>query len=497
MIEAPKEWYTRRYITQPNLLPKSITGVDPMRPKADALPPAQVDPKLLHWLFYVDHFCLIAAAITALLNLLPGAFTSLQKVLRTDWLNMRSSLAVITLCAVTSLFLSEETQTARSRRVGRIFGVLTATLAAATFLSSASGASTWLIGLLNRNQVHLLPGSLQFTTAAFFLAGLTVMLVSSRGPVLGSIGDGFAILLSALALSLVTEILFERVGVELVSGLSITNLISMPAICCIVLISLVAILRRAEHGFLSIFWGFGTGSRIARMLAPIILFFPFVREILRAHMLHARFIPSRYAVAVVTSIGTILGFILVLFLARLINRMQENIQGLTLKDELTGLHSVRGFYLLAEQSFRSSQRNQEPFGVLFVDMDNLKIINDRLGHSAGSVSLVETAKLLLANFRETDVIGRLGGDEFVVAGSFNRRDLESAVERLREAVARKNQAAGMRFSISLSIGYAVTDDFSRDSLRSLVTKADQEMYKEKSIKKERRHAPTLTKREAN
>ncbi|HEV2135575.1 MAG TPA: GGDEF domain-containing protein [Terracidiphilus sp.] len=234
---------------------------------------------------------------------------------------------------------------------------------------------------------------------------------------------------------------------------------------------------------MSILWGYGTGSRLARMLALPLLLLPLFREILRAHMLKTGLIPARYAGAVLVSVGTVLTVILLLVIARVINRMQENVQELTLRDELTGLHSVKGFYLLAEQAFRYSRRVNMPFGVLFVDMDNLKIINDQLGHSVGSVSLVETAKLLQANFRETDVIGRVGGDEFIVAGQFAEHELLGAMERLRLASIRKNQAAEQRFSISLSLGYAVTEDCAHDNLRNLVKRADEAMYIEKRAKK--------------
>jgi diguanylate cyclase (GGDEF)-like protein len=187
----------------------------------------------------------------------------------------------------------------------------------------------------------------------------------------------------------------------------------------------------------------------------------------------------------ISSTATFVAFLLLFLLIRMINQVQENIQDVTLRDELTGLLSVKGFYLLAEQAFRHCRRAQEGFGVLFVDMDNLKKINDELGHSTGSVALVETAKLLKTNFRDADIIGRVGGDEFVVVSQFESHEITEAIERLRAAVARKNKAIGQRFSISLSIGYAVADDLTRETLQSLVLKADEAMYAEKRSKKMR------------
>ena len=111
-----------------------------------------------------------------------------------------------------------------------------------------------------------------------------------------------------------------------------------------------------------------------------------------------------------------------------------------------------------------------------------------MGHSAGSISLIETAKLLSATFRETDVIGRLGGDEFVVAGQFDfwKRNLVArCIDRVRSGAAAKTQLAGNQrfFLSSLSMGYAGSDHSKEETLKSIVSRADKAMYKEKRAKK--------------
>ncbi|HEV2325220.1 MAG TPA: GGDEF domain-containing protein [Terracidiphilus sp.] len=456
-----------------------------MRADAEVRPPGQVDPNFLHRLFYLDHLCLFGAAIIAVVNIFPGIFVEIQDLFPASWLDMRTSCAVMTVCAATSLLLCEETQAEQWQWAGRSFAMLMVTIAAASFLAGISGLPAVVTRVLDGNQVSLRQGSLAFSAAAFLLLGIAILLVSSRAHKLQRIADGITILLSALVLTLVVGFFFALARVQ---GSSVTGLTSTPELWCLALLTVVVILRQAERGFLSVLWGYGTGSRIARILAPFLLALPLVREVLRAHLLRSGLIPAQYAAAILTSAGTIVGVTLLLLAARYINRMQQDIQGVTLRDDLTGLQSVKGFYLLAEQAFRYSRRVQEPFGVLFVDMDNLKMINDRLGHSVGSVSLVETAKLLSSTFRETDVIGRVGGDEFVVAGQFKQIELVIAIERLRDAVARKNQAAGQRFSISLSMGYAVTEDFAHETLQSLVKKADEAMYEEKRAKKQARAA---------
>jgi len=456
-----------------------------MRAEDEVRPPGQIDPKILNRLFYVDHLCLLGVAIIALINIFPVIFAPTQHLFPGNWPHMRTWFAVMTLCAAMSLILCEETQAAQWRWAGRGFGILATTIAAASFLAGISLLPAAMARVLNDSYVPRPGGSLAFSAAAFLLVAVSILFASSQKQKLGRIADGITIVLSPVVLALVVNFFF---GIARVQGSSATGLMTIPSIWCLALLTVVVLLRRAEQGFLRILWGFGTGSRIARVGAPILLLLPLVREILRAHLLKGGLIPPQYAGTVLTTVGTVLGFILLLLCARLINRMQEDIQGTNLRDELTGLQSVKGFYLLAEQAFRYSRRVQEPFGVLFVDMDNLKIINDRQGHSVGSVALVETAKLLTASFRETDVIGRVGGDEFVVAGQFKQIELAIAVERLREAIARKNKVTESRFSISLSMGYVVTEDFARDTLQGLVKKADEAMYEEKHAKKQLRAA---------
>ena len=161
--------------------------------------------------------------------------------------------------------------------------------------------------------------------------------------------------------------------------------------------------------------------------------------------------------------------------------MEEEIQGLSLRDELTGLYNLRGFRILADQALRLATRSGTPFSVLFVDVDRLKQINDSLGHAAGSALLVETAELLTTSFRESDVIARIGGDEFAVAGQFSAAGIRVAAQRLEEqAMATDVQSTGGK-PLSLSVGYA-TNDHRRLSLQDLLDEADTTMYDQKSRK---------------
>ena len=92
----------------------------------------------------------------------------------------------------------------------------------------------------------------------------------------------------------------------------------------------------------------------------------------------------------------------------------------------------------------------------------------------------------MASFRETDVKGRFGGDEFVVAGQFSMVGIELAASRLKEAAEERNRAVTRKAyqkTLSLSIGWVTMDHPSNESLKELVRRADEAMYREKRSKK--------------
>ena len=163
--------------------------------------------------------------------------------------------------------------------------------------------------------------------------------------------------------------------------------------------------------------------------------------------------------------------------------METEIRDLSLRDELTGLRNLRGFQMLAEQALRVASRSQMPISVLFIDLDNLKDINDSLGHSTGSAFLVETADMIKRVFRESDVTGRIGGDEFAVVCQCSKVAISIAAQRLEQACAERNAEAGRQFPFSFSIGYVTSDEYAHPSLKNLLAQADKAMYDEKKRRK--------------
>jgi diguanylate cyclase (GGDEF)-like protein/PAS domain S-box-containing protein len=166
--------------------------------------------------------------------------------------------------------------------------------------------------------------------------------------------------------------------------------------------------------------------------------------------------------------------------------MEEEIRILSLRDELTALYNRRGFLTLAEQHLKTAFRLKKKVALLYLDVDNLKTINDAGGHRAGDRALTEVAFILKQIFREADIIGRLGGDEFsVLAMETDNIYPEALVRRLREKMslfnARSSAEAG--FSLSVSVGAYVREPEETTTVEEMLTRADKLMYDEKHGKK--------------
>ena len=169
---------------------------------------------------------------------------------------------------------------------------------------------------------------------------------------------------------------------------------------------------------------------------------------------------------------------------------EQTLRAISLRDELTGLYNRRGLLELADHQMRVAERERRGFTLVFVDMDDMKQINDTLGHQQGDLAIVDTAALLRATFRASDILGRLGGDEFAVIVpdpdvppfEDGEGDVQVACARLHEAVERHNNTAGRSFRLSLSVGVSRFDPTTPRSMEALLDDADREMYAQKRVK---------------
>ena len=169
----------------------------------------------------------------------------------------------------------------------------------------------------------------------------------------------------------------------------------------------------------------------------------------------------------------------------IVNRrnVEEKLRNLSLTDELTGLYNRRGFFTLSGQQLNIADRLKKRVSLISADLDNLKKINDTLGHQEGDIALLEAAHVLRKSFRETDIIARIGGDEFMIL-QMDKIDSspEISIARLEQNITACNEKRGRRYTLSLSVGIARSDPESGDSLERLMVQADNLMYEQKRSK---------------
>jgi diguanylate cyclase (GGDEF)-like protein len=150
-------------------------------------------------------------------------------------------------------------------------------------------------------------------------------------------------------------------------------------------------------------------------------------------------------------------------------------------DPLTGLANRRLFYDRLHQAVRHAHRYGGKVGILYVDLDRFKDINDRLGHHVGDAVLTEVAKRLTTNIRDSDSVARLGGDEFVMLleAVQGRQDCIAAAHKIEQALNANTHFYGLDVEIAASIGHALYPDDGTDE-DALIRAADAAMYRVKS-----------------
>ena len=158
---------------------------------------------------------------------------------------------------------------------------------------------------------------------------------------------------------------------------------------------------------------------------------------------------------------------------------RQRIHDLAYRDSLTGLPNRVLLTERMDQTIAVARRDKHGFGVLFIDLDRFKSINDTLGHSFGDMVLVQVAKRVNNCLRPYDTMARLGGDEFVVI--LHQADVhtcEVVGQRILELLALPFERDDMRFVVTCSIGVAMFPD-DGESMNELIKNADDAMYRVK------------------
>jgi diguanylate cyclase (GGDEF)-like protein len=211
---------------------------------------------------------------------------------------------------------------------------------------------------------------------------------------------------------------------------------------------------------------------------------------------------SRWGLYLGTGLGALIAGVLIgLFhwlvgrLGRQLERDEQELKRLAVRDGLTGLHNHREFYVLLTNELTRGQRFNRPVSLLMLDADHFKRVNDTHGHQAGDAVLKGLSELLCREARTIDSVCRYGGEEITVI--LPETDLDAAAdmaERLRAAVEALpfDVSAGAPLHITASFGVA-SWPLHADNAQALVAAADAAMYAAKKSGRNRivRYGPAL------
>ena len=187
-----------------------------------------------------------------------------------------------------------------------------------------------------------------------------------------------------------------------------------------------------------------------------------------------------------TGTGQSFGHVLVLRDITARKEHEESMRRMAYRDELTGLPNRTALADRIALELAHAKRNRESLGVLYLDLDGFKEVNDRFEHATGDALLVEVAERMRSALRAGDTIARLGGDEFVVLlpGVSGAPDARRVGEKILETLTQPVSCLGHEVTVGASIGIAM---YPRDGVEAdtLIRRADKAMYRAKQLGRSR------------
>jgi diguanylate cyclase (GGDEF)-like protein len=175
--------------------------------------------------------------------------------------------------------------------------------------------------------------------------------------------------------------------------------------------------------------------------------------------------------------------VLVFLMHRARDRARADLAEQATHDPLTGLLNRRALQRHLDNALTRLHGDQQPFAVVYIDLDAFKAINDEHGHDAGDQVLIDVAHRIVGACDDDDVVGRIGGDEFAVLLAHG--DSPAAAEAVaRRMLASIKQPCSNGAAISASIGIAMATPFVTNSTDALLAEADRAMYSVKRAEKD-------------
>ncbi len=170
---------------------------------------------------------------------------------------------------------------------------------------------------------------------------------------------------------------------------------------------------------------------------------------------------------------------------QILNQVNQKLECLYITDSMTGLLNRFGYNSFAGECFK---RNKGKIYIVFIDMDNLKKLNDGYGHDMGDIALKGIAAAIRAVYTDTDVHVRMGGDEFLVMGPFVSEELlKEKEEKMAEYLIEYSHSEKLPFELEVSMGYSFNEKpLVSTGLEYLLQFADEKMYEKKQAKKKQK-----------
>ncbi|MFY9175522.1 MAG: diguanylate cyclase [Peptococcia bacterium] len=151
-------------------------------------------------------------------------------------------------------------------------------------------------------------------------------------------------------------------------------------------------------------------------------------------------------------------------------------------DIMTGLANRFNCMDTLKQQMAMAQINDQPLTICFVDVDNLKDVNDHYGHAVGDDLIINIGNILKSQVRKSDTVGRIGGDEFlIIFPQCTREEAEKLWNRIEEKITEFNQTTDKPYKISVSHGFAENEPGRETTAQKLIELADMEMYQVKAV----------------
>jgi len=165
---------------------------------------------------------------------------------------------------------------------------------------------------------------------------------------------------------------------------------------------------------------------------------------------------------------------------RMMDVMVEKLNETYLIDPLTGLYNRMGFNKYSQEILKECKKKSKSFCILFLDLDDLKSVNDKYGHDEGDRFIRVTSGILREVLGESVVIMRYGGDEFVAAvGGLSLNKIKCCINDIKLKMKNASDNEEIRYNISASIGFFNTIPTQENTLEDFITIADKAMYEDK------------------